>query len=163
VTQMPPRPLARSPPTRRKNEPPITVIIGGPQPRPRAPPRPDDRKPFDHFLCRPADLCGCPQSRPAEDGAAQAADDFLSAAEALADPTALRIAPRRWNSCSGSRASAVRLSTAWSTCLTLPPARGSPRRTRRALSSDGSRHTAGQSPTRIDRRPRGQDPPIDEM
>ena len=26
---MPPRPLARSPPTRRKNEPPITVIIGG--------------------------------------------------------------------------------------------------------------------------------------
>jgi hypothetical protein len=29
VTQMPPRPLARSPPTRQKNEPPITVIIGG--------------------------------------------------------------------------------------------------------------------------------------
>ena len=72
------------------------MIIGGPQPRPRAPPRPDDRKPFDHFLCRPADLCGCPQSRLAEDGAAQAADDFLSAAEALADPTALRMPDDTW-------------------------------------------------------------------
>jgi hypothetical protein len=29
VTQMPSRPLARSRPTRQKNEPPITVIIGG--------------------------------------------------------------------------------------------------------------------------------------
>ena len=29
MTQMPPRSLARSPPTRRKNEPPITVILGG--------------------------------------------------------------------------------------------------------------------------------------